>query len=707
MAAVAPAADQGTDLLQKLTLDSQTKTLEIPEATKKKPSVTRYGSADGGDVSTATIPSSERSMTPLLQDSMDLSMCYLPNGYPSANYCYGGYEGPVNDWEDCPRYVNSNGVEMPPVSFCAYTYMHPYTHAYMDDFEGVYGDNGPLMYHHGYGYAPYGAYQPAGSSIPTMGHDGQIYGHQNYQYGTPYYQPPTPPPYLNNQGSSPLVEVSTSVAAHQAPVPVETGKGNANRVANGNLIGNKGSAPLRPINPNSWTSNGSHGGVVPGGFAASGFQDPRFGFDGMRSTGPWLDGPMFSDGQSRAGTSGPFVSTVPSGLHPPRPSGMGPTPGFMNSMYTNGRMYGQFGNTVRTGPGFGSNGNDAKASGRGWMVVDNKYKPRSRSVFGYGNENSDGLNELSKGPRAGRFKNQKGFASNITLAVRGQSLPLNGNSDEASAVTTRDQYNKEEFPVGYSDAKFFIIKSYSEDDIHKSIKYGVWSSTEHGNKKLDFCYQEAQEKSGGCPVFLFFSVNSSGQFVGLAEMVGPVDFNKKVEHWQQDKWNGCFPVKWHIVKDMPNSMLKHITLENNDNKPVTNSRDTQEVKLDQGLEMLQIFKDYTSKTCILDDFGFYEARQKTMQDKKAKQQQFQKQVWDGKTADVASNEKDGDMPNTKAALQQATELASPKQKESGQGPGEWKPSDENGSTAGAGDAPKCAKTSTEGQVLENGVANSC
>ncbi|XP_058068462.1 uncharacterized protein LOC131217543 [Magnolia sinica] len=107
----------------------------VPEATKKKPSATRYGSADGGDVATATIPSSERSMTPLLQDSMDLSMCYLPNGYPSANYCYGGYEGPVNAWEDCPRYVNSNGVEMPPVSFCAYTYMHPYTHAYMDDFE--------------------------------------------------------------------------------------------------------------------------------------------------------------------------------------------------------------------------------------------------------------------------------------------------------------------------------------------------------------------------------------------------------------------------------------------------------------------------------------------------------------------------------------------------------------------------------------------
>ena len=60
-------------------------------------------------------------------------------------------------------------------------------------------------------------------------------------------------------------------------------------------------------------------------------------------------------------------------------------------------------------------------------------------------------------------------------------------------------------------------------------------------------------------------------------MLGSVDFQKNVEYWQQDKWTGCFPLKWHIVKDIPNSLLKHITLENNENKPVTNSRDTQEV----------------------------------------------------------------------------------------------------------------------------------
>lgn len=72
-------------------------------------------------------------------------------------------------------------------------------------------------------------------------------------------------------------------------------------------------------------------------------------------------------------------------------------------------------------------------------------------------------------------------------------------------------------------------------------------------------------------------VNASGQFCGVAEMAGPVDFDNDADYWQQDRWSGQFPVKWHIIKDVPNSRFRHILLENNDNKPVTHSRDSQEV----------------------------------------------------------------------------------------------------------------------------------
>jgi len=52
-----------------------------------------------------------------------------------------------------------------------------------------------------------------------------------------------------------------------------------------------------------------------------------------------------------------------------------------------------------------------------------------------------------------------------------------------------------------------------------------------------------------------------------------------------------------------------------------------QVKLEQGLQMIKVFKDHSSKQCILDDFEFYEERQKRIQEKKAKNQ-LQKQVGD-------------------------------------------------------------------------------
>lgn len=190
-------------------------------------------------------------------------------------------------------------------------------------------------------------------------------------------------------------------------------------------------------------------------------------------------------------------------------SGLNTGTGYMNRVYPN-KLYGQFGSAYRSGY-YGSNGYDSRTGGRGWSTVDNKFKPRGRGngYMGYGNENLDSLSEMSKGPRAKSTKNQKGFAP-IALAVKGQNIPLTGtnNSEEKTSVNyDRDQHNRADFQENYTDAKFFVIKSYSEDDVHKSIKYNVWASTQNGNKKLDAAYQEAQQKSGECPVFLLFSVS--------------------------------------------------------------------------------------------------------------------------------------------------------------------------------------------------------
>jgi len=169
-----------------------------------------------------------------------------------------------------------------------------------------------------------------------------------------------------------------------------------------------------------------------------------------------------------------------------------------------------------------------------------------------------------------------------------------------------NEYNPKEYDFNQKNARFFIIKSYSEDDIHRSIKYGIWCSTEHGNKRLDIAYRDQESKG---PLFLFFSVNGSGHFCGMAQMMSEVDYNATSNVWAQDKWKGEFKVKWIYVKDVPNSQLRHIRLENNENKPVTNSRDTQEVPIEKGRLVLKILHMYRHTTSIFDDFVHYEKRQ--------------------------------------------------------------------------------------------------
>ncbi|KAJ8683932.1 hypothetical protein QAD02_019724 [Eretmocerus hayati] len=146
-----------------------------------------------------------------------------------------------------------------------------------------------------------------------------------------------------------------------------------------------------------------------------------------------------------------------------------------------------------------------------------------------------------------------------------------------------------------------------QDDIHRSIKYEIWCSTEHGNKRLDQAYREASRESA--PLYLFFSVNGSGHFCGMAQMVSAVDYKSNSSVWSQDKWKGQFRVRWIYVKDVPNVQLRHIKLENNENKPVTNSRDAQEVPHAKGVQVLRILHSYRHSTSIFDDFGHYERRQ--------------------------------------------------------------------------------------------------
>ncbi|RIB29834.1 hypothetical protein C2G38_2027378 [Gigaspora rosea] len=188
-------------------------------------------------------------------------------------------------------------------------------------------------------------------------------------------------------------------------------------------------------------------------------------------------------------------------------------------------------------------------------------------------------------------------------------IPSSIEKDARSWILTKE-YNPKTFRCKPPNARFFVIKSYTEDVIYRSLKYGTWASTEHGNRRLDKAFRDNVDKG---PIYLFFSVNASGHFCGMAEMLTPVDYTTTCSFMPLIKWKGVFKVKWIFVKDIPNGQLKHIRIENNENKPITYSRDTQELNPKPGCEMLEMFLNYRSKSSIIDDSEFYDKCEVEMQ----------------------------------------------------------------------------------------------
>jgi hypothetical protein len=159
-------------------------------------------------------------------------------------------------------------------------------------------------------------------------------------------------------------------------------------------------------------------------------------------------------------------------------------------------------------------------------------------------------------------------------------------------------------------SQFFIIKSFSEEDVHKSIKYNVWSSTKSGNQTLNNSYNLT--KSQGGYVYLFFSTNGSGRFVGVARMKSEVDQEKMFMYWTQDgKWGGMMAVEWLFIKDVPFKEFQKISIMMKDGlrKPVFNSRDTQEVPLEESVQMMDKIEKYLNTNTILEHFEYYDLRQ--------------------------------------------------------------------------------------------------
>lgn len=232
--------------------------------------------------------------------------------------------------------------------------------------------------------------------------------------------------------------------------------------------------------------------------------------------------------------------------------------------------------------------------------------------------------------------------TNSSSATNSPATALPPNLDIQSLAMAKG-WNPPRFDCKPPHAKFCVIKSYTEDDIHKSIKYEIWcklplcvlawlkelttrsqrarslvttDSTASSKRARLTDLSISSSLSTGLvtlPVSLRCLALSTRQFPAMFGLTPSGRESSKLvsEPYYRSRWIRLsltiwLQLRWIYIKDVPNNALRHLRLNNTqENKPVTSSRDTQEVPYEVGTEMLRIITSYNSKTSLLQDFAYY------------------------------------------------------------------------------------------------------
>uniref|UniRef100_A0A3Q3F171 YTH domain-containing family protein n=1 Tax=Kryptolebias marmoratus TaxID=37003 RepID=A0A3Q3F171_KRYMA len=509
------------------------------------------------------------------QSSQNNSYQSMTDPYLSSYYAPSiGFPYPLNEapW--------STGGD-PPIPYLApYAPLSNGDHHFMPDT--VFGQPGGLsssIYPHRFNFFPE---NPAFSAWGTSGSQGQQT--QSSAYGGSYSYPPSSlggtlvPDGQTGFHSDTLSKAPGMNSLEQGMLGLKIGgdvTGNGSGVKSGSVIGGGVAAAVAtgnsgtpigmpPQKPTSWAAIASK----PAKLQQQKIKNKPFAPLAGVLPPPPIKHNMDIDTWDNKGTATKMAPPLPHQHHPSQIHSHGHAPGPPHSY---------------------QNHNSAPAPQTRWVA------PRNRNLC-----YSGGSLDSSSSSNSGGVGNGAAVGGIVPSEPGSESHPV------LEKLRASHSYNPKDFDWNLKNGRVFIIKSYSEDDIHRSIKYSIWCSTEHGNKRLDSAYRGMNSKG---PVYLLFSVNGSGHFCGVAEMCSPVDYGTSAGVWAQDKWKGKFDVNWLFVKDVPNSQLRHIRLENNDNKPVTNSRDTQEVPLEKAKQVLKIITQYKHTTSIFDDFSHYEKKQ--------------------------------------------------------------------------------------------------
>lgn len=191
------------------------------------------------------------------------------------------------------------------------------------------------------------------------------------------------------------------------------------------------------------------------------------------------------------------------------------------------------------------------------------------------------------------------------------SLPSYENEDVIrEKFPSLSKFNLEHPLDHFHNSQFVVIRSKKSDDIHKAIKYGVWTSSDHNNKKIENLFQMAQERDEAI-FFLFTYMNAPG-FVGLA-VLESINLNLEFPFWGEiGKWIGVMRLNWIYVRDVNFEEVKDLkeTKFQGELKYMDELTDGSKISYFNALKIIEIMNKKKTMSSIFEKFVGHDFQEK-------------------------------------------------------------------------------------------------
>ncbi|KAM3135419.1 hypothetical protein pb186bvf_012438 [Paramecium bursaria] len=172
---------------------------------------------------------------------------------------------------------------------------------------------------------------------------------------------------------------------------------------------------------------------------------------------------------------------------------------------------------------------------------------------------------------------------------------------------------------------FLILRSASLDNIHKGMKYGLWTSTPKSNQKIDNLFKSNDN------VYLLYTVVGSKSFQAVAKLQSGFR-TESFKYWDEPlKWFGSFEIKCLYLGELKQKTLDEKQQADLGQIVLTDQTDCTEINSNLGKFVIQCFKDLLAepdyKNPFVHQFPNMDSREQAIKDSRTEdfEQQFEQQ----------------------------------------------------------------------------------